>query len=625
MPSAIKRRAVDGRAAFSDCPRRRALGPQPQSCARRLGRGRGGGVAALRILGHARGAACVGAHVGRRRRRGRGHRGLSAAYELANGGQSVIVVDMASVFGGHAVMATGDLALVGTPFQEARGQHDSPAIALKDLQDWGEDPDPYWSRYYVDHVRTEVYDWVTSLGVTFEKLIQPAGNSVMRTHRTKGRGIGLVSPIFAECARRPNISFRWNTSVDRLLLENGRASGVATTNMRTSDALDLHARAVVLATGGFQSNLDMVRASWRSDVPFPERFLIGSGLNSTGTGHKVAQAAGAALTRLDHQWNYITGLPDPRFPDGRRGLNAYNEASIWVNSDGQRFLAERTSAKFGFPIVARQKGSTYWSIFDEAAKRSFWVAGSDWGSFDAIQKQIFDNPALVKSASTIEELATKCGLPAPALRATVDRFNGLVDAGVDTDFGRFGPGKDFKPTKLARPPYYCVQFFPLTRKSMGGVAIDASARVLDVGGRVIPGLYAAGELTGLAGINGRYPLEGTFLAPSIVTGRVAGRAAVTALGAKPAPAVAPLPSPPAPPPGPTATACMNCHQLPTLVRAARPGYWHFEKVHTVVLARQYDCMKCHADLGRSYDAATHHIDRAQQVRVCPTCHSGEDR
>ena len=556
---------------------------------------------------------------------GGGLAGLSAAYELANGGADVIVVDTASIFGGHAVMATGDLTLVGTPFQEAHGVKDSVELALKDITDWGEDPDPYWSRYYVEHSREQVYDWLTSMGVTFEKLVLPPGNSVLRTHRTKGRGIGLVTPIFSECARRPNISFRWNTRVERLLKEDGRVTGVVATNTRTNRPVELHARVVVLATGGFQSNLDMVRASWRSDVPFPERFLIGSGLNSTGTGHKVAEAAGAALTRLDHQWNYITGLPDPRFPDGKRGLNASNEFSIWVNSEGKRFLAEKTSAKFGFPIVARQKGSTYWSIFDEASKRSFWIAGSDWASFDAIEKQIFGNPALVKSAATVEELASKCGLPAAALRETVGHFNTLVDKGVDDDFGRFGPGKPFKPKRLAQPPYYCAQFFPLTRKTMGGVAIDESARAVDASGHVIPGLYAAGELTGQGGLNGKYPLEGTFLAPAIVTGRVAGRTAVAELGAKPAPPVAPLAAPPVPPSQPTAAACQNCHQLGTLTLQTRPGYWHFEKVHRVVLARQYDCMKCHADLGATYEPSTHHIDRAQQVRVCPVCHTGEDR
>jgi flavocytochrome c len=565
---------------------------------------------------------------------GSGIGGLSAAYELALGGADVIVVDMSSVFGGHAVMATGDLTLIDTPYQRAHGIQDSPELAYKDFVTWGEDPDPTWTRRYVDTSREQVYDWLTSLGITFETLVLPPGNSVLRTHRTQGRGIGLVTPVFAEVARRSNVSFRWNERVERLLVTDGRVSGVATTSTRTGAKGELHARAVVLATGGFQSNLEMVKAAWRADVPFPAHMLVGSGWGSLGLGHEVAKAAGAALTRLDHQWNYITGLPDPRYPGANRGLNAYNELSVWVNAEGKRFVPERASPKIALPIVARQTGSTYWSVFDEETKHSFWVAGSDWASWGRVERLIFANPDLMKSAPTLEELAAKCGLPAAALRSTIDHFNQMVDAGTDTDFGRFGPDKKLKPKRIDHPPYYAAQFFPMSRKSLGGVAIDGEARALDGAGRAIPGLYAAGELTGFAGINGKYALEGTFLAPSIVTGRVAGRALVAELAPHkvppaPLPLPPPLPATPAPSAGTsssaTAAACMSCHQLPTLVVQQRPGYWHFEKVHTVVLAKQYDCMRCHADLGPTYEPARHHIDRLAQSRVCTNCHAGEDR
>ncbi len=555
---------------------------------------------------------------------GSGIAGLSAAYELGRGGAHVVVIDMASIFGGHAVMATGDLSMVGTPFQEQKGQKDSPDLAYKDFMAWGEDADPAWVRYYVDHSREEIYDWVTSLGVSFETFATPAGNSVLRAHRTKGRGIGLVSPIFSECVRQPNISFRWNTRVDKLLTKAGRIVGVHTLSTRKNgERADLYAKVVVLATGGFQSNLDKVRESFARDVPLPERFLVGSGMNSMGSGLEIAREAGAKLTRLDHQWNYITGLPDPRYPGTDRGLHAVNPDSIWVNAEAKRFIAERSSTKFGFPVLARQKGATYWSIFDEANKRAFWVAGSDWSSFETIERLIFADPKLVKTADTIEALAERCNLPGAALRATVDHFNKMVETGVDREFQRFGPGKTFKPKKVAQPPYYCVQFFPLTRKSMGGVAIDRSGRVLDTADRVVPGLYAAGELTGLAGINGKAALEGTFLGPSIITGRVAGRAALQEIGRKSAPAVRPLPQPETA--APPSSGCQTCHPLATLVEHPRDGYWHFEKVHHVVVEKQFDCSKCHAELGPRFEPSHHRIDRAKQVRVCTVCHSGEDR
>jgi flavocytochrome c len=563
---------------------------------------------------------------------GAGVAGLSAAYELAKGGARVVVIDLGSVFGGHAVMATGDLCMVGTPFQEAQGIHDTPDIAYEDLMKWGEDPNPEWARYYVEHSREEIYDWLTGMGVTFESLGSPPGNSVRRTHRTKGRGIGLVSPIFAECARRPNIQFDWNIRADRLITEGKRVVGVGATQIRTDRKVEYRAAVVVLATGGFQSNLDMVRESWSNDAPFPEHFLVGSGMNSLGSGHKIAQGVGAELTRLDHQWNYITGLPDPRFPGTQRGLNAMNPDSVWVNADGKRFIAERTSAKYGFPALVKQKGSTYWSIFDADTKHSFWVAGSDWGSFAAIDRLIFANHELVKSADTIEALAAKVGLPTAAVKETIDHYNEMVDTGVDVDFGRFGPGKAFQPKKIGRPPFYAVQFFPLSRKSMGGVAIDRSGRVLDTAHRPIAGLYAAGELTGLAGINGKAGLEGTFIGPSIVTGRVAGRAALGELGANARPERLPVPSASASAgrsepsgDGGSTRLCLSCHDLSNLVAQSRQGYWHFQKVHSVVLADRYECTKCHAEISPVYQPPSHRIDRVAQITVCGYCHLGEDR
>lgn len=559
---------------------------------------------------------------------GSGISGLSAAWELAQSGAKVTVVDMSSVFGGHAVMATGDLNMTGTPYQEAHGVKDSVDVAINDFLTWGKDANADWVRIYVNESKPMIYDWVTAMGVSFEMIGAPDGNSIARLHRTKGRGIALVSPIYRQCLLSPNITFVRNARVDRLLNDGKRIVGIAATNLRTGEPLEIRARVVVLATGGFQNNLDMVRQFWTTSMPFPKRFLLGSGVNSVGSGLKLAQAAGAQLSRLDHQENLITGLPDPRFPGSGRGLNANNSAAIMVNADGVRFMNERSNWRYSLPIILKQEGGSYWSIFDDASKHNFWIAGSDWGDFKEIEKWIFSNPELVKSAPTLEELARKIGMPPAALAETVARYDRLVDGGVDSDFGRFGPGKDYKPAKILQAPFYAIQFFPITRKSMGGVAIDTSCRVLDTGQHVIPGLYAVGELSGLAGINGQAGLEGTFLGPSIVTGRIAGRAAAAELGNTPGSgAIIPVPAfqPPKPDPLANTALCMKCHDLPTLVTQQRPGYWHFEKVHTAVLANNTACIQCHAEMSAVFTPDHHHIDRIAQIQVCADCHRGEDR
>lgn len=558
---------------------------------------------------------------------GAGIAGLSAALELGRGGAQVLVVDLASVFGGHAVMAHGQLNLVATPYQAAHDIHDSPEIAFKDFIQWGEDADPDWVRYYVEHSKPEIYDWLTSLGVRFDGVVRPAGNSVARVHEVHGRGLGLVAPIYRECLRTKGISFRWSQRLDRLLRAGDRVTGIAVTDERTGHTSEIKAGAVILATGGFQSNLALVRETWPSGLPLPSRVLAGAGINAMGSGLDVARSSGAAVARLDHQWNYLSGLPDPRFPRGDRGLFA-NVPSVWVNTEGKRFMAENSSPKFGMATLLRQPGGTYWAIFGPNVLASFAVSGSDWADHRKVEELILDNSNVVKKAGSLEALATLVGLPAAELKATVLRFNVLVAQGNDEDFGRFGPGKATKPPMVLGPPYYAAQFFPITRKSLGGLVIDLSARVLDTRRKAIPGLYAAGEITGLAGINGRAGLEGTFLGPSLLTGRVAGRAVLAELekpAAPPPPNSTPLQFKIVRPSDADNQQCLICHALPSLVAQPRRGFWHFERVHQTVLEKKFSCTDCHGEISGppAAKSAAHRLDPVSQMLTCATCHQGE--
>jgi len=211
----------------------------------------------------------------------------------------------------------------------------------------------------------------------------------------------------------------------------------------------------------------------------------------------------------------------------------------------------------------------------------------------------------------------------------VRRYNDLVEQGKDSDFGRFSPTDRERPSTIATPPYYAVQFFPLTRKSMGGVSIDLSCRVLDGSGSPIPGLYAAGELTGLAGINGKAGLEGTFLGPSIVTGRMAGRRVAAELGfaaggVAPAASRAPEEVTMAGGSEPLAGRCATCHDIEAQVASPRRGYSHFEKVHRVVGERKYDCARCHSEMW-PFDLERHRVDRVAQIVTCRNCHVAQER
>jgi flavocytochrome c len=471
---------------------------------------------------------------------GAGISGLSAAWEMAHRGIDVVVIEMSPHYGGAALMSEGRICIIGTPEQELAGVHDSPQTAFEDFMRFGRDengsgPNEGWVRYYVNESRREIYDWLTSLGERFEKdVVLMPGNRVPRWHRVIGGGIGLVEPVYRGCLQTGKVAFSWETKGISLIRDGDRITGVRAKRLRDNTEIDYSAKTVILATGGFQNNREMVRTYWQKDLQFPEKILLGAGPNATGSGHGMAEEVSAQLRNMSYQWNYSTGLPDPGDLSGRQGLNAFSQQSIWVNKAGKRFVNESQHTQTTFPEVLKQPGGTYWAIFDSTARGTFFVSG--WNR-QKIESRIFSNPGMipfVKSAPTVRELAAAAGLPADALKETVRNWNRMVTEGRDADFGRIGSSQTpwAYPQRIERPPFYAVQFFPLTRKSMGGVAIDQSCRVIDTRNRPIPGLYAVGELTGLAGVNGKASLEGTFLGASIITGRVAGRAVAAELTAR---------------------------------------------------------------------------------------------
>lgn len=471
---------------------------------------------------------------------GAGIAGLSASWELAQKGFDVAVIEMQPLYGGTATMSEGGLCIVGTPVQANDGIIDSPQIAFKDFMTYGSDPsgpgpDVEWVRYYTNESRHEIYDWLMGLGVDFEKspVLMP-GNSVPRWHRVIGKGRGLVEPIYRACTQGSRVKFFYGHKALSLIKDkSGHITGIRTQRLKDKVSIDYRAPVVILATGGFQGNMKLVQSYWPDKQPLPEKILIGAGINATGSGHEIAQAAGARLSNMQYQWNYSTGLQSPSDITGSRGLNAFSQQSIWVNRAGRRFVNESNDTKVTFPELLKQPGDTYWAVFDSTARKNFFVSG--W-SRESIEEGLFNNQTnqFVKSASTIAELAAAAGLPPQALNETVNRWNAMVTSGSDIDFGRINCCRTpwSTPIRIERAPFYAVQFYPLARKSMGGVSIDRSCRVLDASGRPIPGLYAAGELTGLAGVNGKASLEGTFLGASILTGRVAGRAAAAELAKK---------------------------------------------------------------------------------------------
>ncbi|MEE4184219.1 MAG: FAD-dependent oxidoreductase [Gammaproteobacteria bacterium] len=535
---------------------------------------------------------------------GAGIAGLSAALEAAAGGARVLVVEANSVGGGHAVKA-GGFALVDTELQRSKGIADTPQLAFDDWRKRGVDPDAYWTDRYARESAAEVYDWLTARGVEFKMILPTREDSVPRFHFTRGTAVNAVVPLLTAALNNPAISFAWNTRVTGLARTRGRISGVAGARQRDGAKMIYRANAVILSTGGFESNLELVRANWPADAVLPPRLLAGAGQFATGDGIAMARWAGARFNQLDRHVIFDNGLPNPRDPTGQSGLNARNPAAIWVNATGRRFINEAAPETEVTRLLESQPQRGYWLLFDATGARRMNVRDAPWLTADRVQSEILDNPALTVKADSIAELAAAAGLPEHGVRTTLETWNRMVDAGEDFQFGRFTRDQPARDARALRtPPYYAVRVYPMTRKSMGGPAINLRAEVLDAAGTPIPGLYAAGELTGVAGINGRYGGAGTFLGPAVLTGRIAGQAAAANAGS--AESYAPVPAP-----GPLRGNLQ--------ADASSPGYWHYAVAHALVAERRYACGSCHMSPESMRPAATPEL-MLERLATCTTCH-----
>ncbi|MDG2155894.1 MAG: FAD-dependent oxidoreductase [Gammaproteobacteria bacterium] len=511
---------------------------------------------------------------------GAGIAGLAAAIEASDNGASVIVLDANSVGGGHAVKA-GGLAMIDTQLQRSKGIEDSPQQATKDLLAWGEDADKKWVTRYAHESGAEVHDWLVNLGVEFKLVLRTPESDVPRFHFTKGTAVHVVLPMLREALKRPNIVFLWNTGADALLSHNQQFIGVRAKNLRTGGRLQLYGGSIVLATGGFQSNMKMVVDNWNASRSRPEKLLIGSGQFATGDGYQLAADAGAELLRMDDQVTFVNGIPDPRDADQGKGLTVINKQAVIINKNGERFVDESLPSKMLETAVFAEPTGPHWMVFDAKGARKLGVRGAAWLNTNSVTSDIVQNPKLTVTAGDLAQLAVLLNVPDENLKRGIGEYNLAANQ------------------PIATPPFYALQLYPLTRKSMGGPAVNEKTQVLDRDGLIIKGLYAAGELTGVAGINGSYGGSGTFLGPAVYMGRIAGRAAAINSGF------------PMDDPDP------NVQSTATLPLDV-DGYWHYTVSHDAVRANEIECDTCHlqtpmAEAGSSAMMMT-------RLDTCTHCH-----
>jgi fumarate reductase flavoprotein subunit len=438
---------------------------------------------------------------------GGGAAGWSAALTAAQSGVTVTLLEKLEESGGSSAMSGGCLALAGTDLQVAAGVLDSPELLFQDLRDVGGNENDEALVLTYCRAQLATYDWLKSIGVTFSSVIETAaGQSVPRVHTTDPAD--LVRQLKRSAEATGLITYcRETAAISLVRAGSGQVTGV---KLESGETLPGN-RGIVIASGGFTKNPAMLH---RFAPQYAEAVFV-AGAGSQGDGLRMAWKLGADLRDMA----YVKGTfgKHPTDETNDHSLQAIYKGAIAVNQNGKRFVNESLSYKLLGDAVMAQPWNSAYQIMDQG----IFDMGDD-------RVRIFDfgrrlEEGLFYVAESLEELALQIEVEPATLAETVDRYNSFVDVGADVEFGRkhlVHRHGSLRP--ITTPPFYA---FPSTAVIFGtycGLRIDTAARVVDVDGDVIEGLYAAGEVTG--GFHGAAYMTGSALGKAIVFGRLAALA-----------------------------------------------------------------------------------------------------
>ena len=439
---------------------------------------------------------------------GAGGAGLSAAVQAASMGANVIVLEKQGIIGGNTNYATGGLNAAETSVQQKLGIIDSKKSHFDDTMSGGHFLNDSSLVATLVNKAAEAVDWLISLGADMSNVGQMAGSSQKRTHRPNGGaavGPHLVS-VLNKAVKAENISIRTRNTVTALTEQNGKVTGVKVSTPK--GVYSIRAKAVILATGGFGANLSLI-GQYRPEL---KDFHTSNHHGATGDAFGWVAPLQASLVLMDQIQVHPTGEAGSHLliSEAVRGNGA-----ILVNRNGVRFANEMWTRDKLSDAILEQTDKKAFLVFDQSVRESLATIEN------------YAQQGLLTSAETPAELAEALQLPVSAFVETMEKYSRYQSTGEDKDFQR--KAEDM-PRPLTEAPYYAINVEPVIHHTMGGIKINAQAEVVNQIGKTIPGLYAAGEVTG--GVHGGNRLGGNAVADIIVFGQIAGTSAAQSLGLK---------------------------------------------------------------------------------------------
>lgn len=451
---------------------------------------------------------------------GSGFAGLAAAIEARGAGASVALLEKMKSLGGNSIISDGGIAAVGGPIQEREGIADSPDLMFEDMLKAGLGLNHPELARMVAQNSNEVFQWtIDDLGVEYlDRVDQFGGHSVPRCYTPLGiTGATIIKRQVAK-VRELGVDVRPQTYLESILKDaQGRVCGVVVregyTYPRPDSGVSRRIKAqkgVILATGGFGSDV-----AFRAVQDPRLNDQIDTTNRQSATAEALLEALRIGATPVHLSWIQLGpwASPDEKgygVGPGFADYIAFLYGIVIDPSTGRRFANELADRKTMADAIL-EVGQPCIGIADaQGVERSGW-------NIDRCLRR-----GVVKQFDQLEELASAYGLPLGALKATVKRYNGHVESGLDQDFGKpILPNAD----PLAHPPYYAIRLWPKVHHTMGGVQINTGAQVVGLDRQPIAGLYAAGEVTG--GVHGACRLGSCAITDCLVFGRIAGRNAAT--------------------------------------------------------------------------------------------------
>ncbi len=454
---------------------------------------------------------------------GAGGAGMAAAVTANQAGKTVIVLEKLIKMGGNTALAGGAFNAVDDGSETALKNEDSVALHYQQTFEGG---DEMGNPELVQKLVGEAWDaveWVQSLGMQFEEgTFTVLGGLWQRAHKpVEPEGTGFFKTYQSYMDENDGITMMYETTADSFIVEDGVVVGVNATG-KTGNAVTVTAtNGVVLATGGFGQNIEMREEANDITNLWPTLDANVKSTNTsgiTGDGIIMAEEIGANLVGM----GYIQLLPlgDPNTGSLSGNIEHGVESRIFINLNGERFTDEGGRRDEMTKALLSQPESTMYVVMDSDE----YPTGDEKNNFNETANDLVAAGRAYK-ADTLEELAEMMGVPAENLVAAVEDYNkyclGGELFGESDSFGRtLFVDSDEVNNGINNGPYYAAARVPTVHHTMGGVEININTEVLNTEGEVIPGLFAAGEVTG--GIHGANRLGGNALTDTLVFGRTAG-------------------------------------------------------------------------------------------------------